>query len=112
MAQGEYISVEKLEKEYEKSDHVKQICVHGDSDKDYLIAIVVPKKKEDEKQLLSELEKIHKESGMNPLEKIGAVVIANEEFSEENDMATNNGKLKRSVIKEKFKKDIEEAYEG
>jgi long-subunit acyl-CoA synthetase (AMP-forming) len=76
------------------------------------MAIVHPKKKTSEKEILSDLEKIWKQAKMNSLEKISAVVIVKEEFNEENDMATNNGKFKRNVIKEKYKKEIEEAYKG
>lgn len=44
MSQGEYISAEYLEGIYRQHDLVKQIFVHGDSLKDYLVAVVIPEK--------------------------------------------------------------------
>lgn len=42
LAQGEYISPEKLENVYLLSPYIQMIHVHGDSLQSYLVAIVVP----------------------------------------------------------------------
>ncbi len=42
LAQGEYISPEKLENVYIQSPYINQIHVHGDSLQSFLVAIVVP----------------------------------------------------------------------
>lgn len=41
---GEYVAPERLENIYNKSDFVDQIFIHGESMKDYLIAVVIPNK--------------------------------------------------------------------
>jgi long-subunit acyl-CoA synthetase (AMP-forming) len=41
---GEYVAPERLENIYQQSEYVNQILVHGDSLKDYLVAIVIPNK--------------------------------------------------------------------
>jgi long-chain acyl-CoA synthetase len=42
LAQGEYIIPAKLEVAYSRSKYVKHICITGDSDKDFIIAVVHP----------------------------------------------------------------------
>jgi long-chain acyl-CoA synthetase len=44
--QGEYIAVEKLEATFKKCDLVEQVWVYGNSFKNSLVAVVVPKEKE------------------------------------------------------------------
>jgi long-chain acyl-CoA synthetase len=42
LSQGEYIIPSKLETAYSRSKYVKHICIQGDSEKDYIIAIIHP----------------------------------------------------------------------
>lgn len=42
LSQGEYIAVEKVEQVYQKSPHVGQLWVYGNSFKSFLLAVIVP----------------------------------------------------------------------
>jgi len=44
LSQGEYIAPIKLEGEYSKSRYVANICVYGNSFKNFLVAVIVPDK--------------------------------------------------------------------
>ena len=45
LSQGEYIAVEKVENVYLQNDLIDQICVYGDSNQNYIVAVVVPNQK-------------------------------------------------------------------
>lgn len=42
---GEYISLQKVEVALKKSPYIENICIYGDGEFDYVIALVVPYKK-------------------------------------------------------------------
>ncbi len=44
LAQGEYIAPSKLEGEYSKSRYVANLCIYGNSFKNFLVAVIVPDK--------------------------------------------------------------------
>jgi long-chain acyl-CoA synthetase len=45
LAHGEYISLGKIETSLLTNPHIDNICVYGNSHRDYLIALVVPNQK-------------------------------------------------------------------
>ncbi|XP_070773495.1 long-chain-fatty-acid--CoA ligase 6 isoform X2 [Enoplosus armatus] len=132
LAQGEYISPEKIENIYIRSQPVAQLYVHGDSLQSCLVGIVVPdpevmpewaKKKgilgiykdlckntELKKAILEDLVRLGKASGLHSFEQVKNIYIHNEMFSIENGLLTPTLKAKRPELKEFFKAKIDQLY--
>uniref|UniRef100_A0A4W6E543 Arachidonate--CoA ligase n=1 Tax=Lates calcarifer TaxID=8187 RepID=A0A4W6E543_LATCA len=132
LAQGEYISPEKIENIYIRSEPVAQLYVHGDSLQSCLVGIVVPdpevmpewaKKKrilgtykdlckntELKKAILEDLVRLGKASGLHSFEQVKNIYIHNEMFSIENGLLTPTLKAKRPELKEFFKEKIDQLY--
>lgn len=133
LGQGEYVAAEELENVYIKSRFVEQIWVYGDSQQNFLVAIVFPKLenlrdalnlpkgtsieeivKSDEANriVLQDLERIAKESGRQGFEFIKALHLSEHDFNPENDLATPTMKLKRPQLKAYFIDEIDRMYES
>ncbi|XP_047463768.1 long-chain-fatty-acid--CoA ligase 6 isoform X1 [Mugil cephalus] len=132
LAQGEYISPEKIENIYIRSEPVAQLYVHGDSLQSCLVGIVVPdaevmpewaKKKgilgtykdlckntELKKAILEDLVRLGKASGLHSFEQVKNIYIHNDLFSIENGLLTPTLKAKRPELKEFFKAKIDQLY--
>uniref|UniRef100_A0A3P9HC49 Arachidonate--CoA ligase n=1 Tax=Oryzias latipes TaxID=8090 RepID=A0A3P9HC49_ORYLA len=132
LAQGEYISPEKIENIYIRSEPVAQLYVHGDSLQSCLVGIVVPdpeimpdwaKKKgilgtykdlckntELKKAILEDLVRLGKASGLHSFEQVKNIYIHNEMFSIQNGLLTPTLKAKRPELKEFFKQKIDQLY--
>uniref|UniRef100_A0A668AY75 Arachidonate--CoA ligase n=1 Tax=Myripristis murdjan TaxID=586833 RepID=A0A668AY75_9TELE len=132
LAQGEYISPEKIENIYIRSEPVAQLYVHGDSLQSCLVGIVVPdpevmpewaKKKgmlgtyKDlckntllKKAILEDLVRLGKANGLHSFEQVKNIYIHNEMFSIQNGLLTPTLKAKRPELKEFFKEKIENLY--
>uniref|UniRef100_A0A8C1WJ42 Long-chain-fatty-acid--CoA ligase n=1 Tax=Cyprinus carpio TaxID=7962 RepID=A0A8C1WJ42_CYPCA len=128
LAQGEYISPEKIESIYIRSEPVSQLYVHGDS----LQVIIVPdpevlpswaqKKgfvgcydelcgnKELKKAILDDMVRLGKASGLHSFEQVKDIHIHKEMFSIQNGLLTPTLKSKRPELKEYFKTEIEQLY--
>jgi long-chain acyl-CoA synthetase len=136
LSQGEYIAPSKLESVYGKSKYVLQICVYGNSQKSYLIGIIVPNKpnvaeflkrigkiendkteiddllnsKEVVDEIKQNLDKLAKENNLNSLEKLQKFVIANREFTIDNGCLTPTMKIVRRKIEQEFQEEINKIY--
>ncbi|KAA0720521.1 Long-chain-fatty-acid--CoA ligase 6 [Triplophysa tibetana] len=132
LAQGEYISPEKIENIYIRSEPVAQLYVHGDSLQSCLVGIVVPdpevfpswaqKKgfegcfeelceiKELKKAILDDMVRLGKTSGLHSFEQVKDIQIHKEMFSIQNGLLTPTLKAKRPELKEYFKTEIEQLY--
>lgn len=132
LSQGEYISPEKLENIYNKSQFIAQIFVDGDSTKHYIVAIIVPdddyckiwasqkgihlegddlyKSKEFNDALKEDLEQRAHQAQLNSLEKIMKYHITKTAFTVENNMLTPSMKLVRHAAKKAFKQDVNRMY--
>ncbi|KAK4920203.1 long-chain fatty acid-CoA ligase [Elasticomyces elasticus] len=130
---GEYIAIEKLESTYRSSPLIANICCYAQQDKAKPIAIVVPAEgplqklasqngiKEssletlvhDEKLngvVLREVQKAGKDGGLQGIEIIDGIVLADEEWTPQNGFLTPAQKLQRKMIQEKYKNEIKKAY--
>lgn len=134
LAQGEYISPEKIESIYIRSEPVSQLYVHGDSLQSCLVGIVVPdpetmpswaRKKGFEgnyddlchnmdvkKAIMDDMVGLGKSSGLHSFEQVKDIYIHNEMFSIQNGLLTPTLKAKRPELKEYFKAKIEQLYES
>ncbi|GAM82316.1 hypothetical protein ANO11243_002950 [Dothideomycetidae sp. 11243] len=139
LAQGEYISPERIENVYLGNiPYLAQAYVHGDSDKAFLVAIfgvapdlfstfigklgrnVAPTDLEgiqaaakDPKvvaAVMKELERIGKKNKFNSYERVRNIRLMLEPFTVENELLTPTLKLKRPQTAKKFRKELDEMY--
>ena len=135
LSQGEYVAPEKLENVLVKSLYVSQIFVYGDSYKNYLVAVLVPREEtcveflktkgiettkeevtkyyDDEdlkKDILSNLEELGKNNDFKGFEIIKKVHLCREPFTIENDLVTPSLKIKRHIAKKRFINEIQNMY--
>uniref|UniRef100_A0A671L3G4 Arachidonate--CoA ligase n=1 Tax=Sinocyclocheilus anshuiensis TaxID=1608454 RepID=A0A671L3G4_9TELE len=129
LAQGEYISPEKIESIYIRSEPVSQLYVHGDSLQSCLVGIIVPdpevlpswaQKKgfegcydelcENKKAILDDMVRLGKASGLHSFEQVKDIHVHKEMFSIQNGLLTPTLKSKRPELKEYFSRAIEQLY--
>lgn len=141
LAQGEYISPERIENVYlANSNLISQAYVHGDSTQAFLVSIfgidpvtfapfasgilkktigptdtealrAAAKDVRVRKALLKELEKIGKKNKFNSWERVRAVHLDLEPFTIENELLTPTLKLKRPQTAKKFRTELDRMYE-
>jgi len=138
LAQGEYISAERLENIYIAHPAIATLLVHGDSQQTCLIGVIgvdpepfaawatkvlrrriapaeiesVYNDKAIKRQLLKDLDHLAEKKKLQGFEKLKAVYIATEPFTVENDLLTPTLKLKRSEAAKAFRNEIDELYKG
>ena len=137
LQQGEYIAPEKLEAILLNHKLVEQIFVTGDSNKSYLVAVILPNKtdviafikenvtKEINEEnwgdylkdpklcsyIISELEKYGRENDFKGFEIIRKVHLMKEPMTIENDLISSTLKLKRFKARKFFQSEINKLYE-
>ncbi|KAI8847614.1 hypothetical protein BC829DRAFT_375457 [Chytridium lagenaria] len=133
---GEYIALEKLESVYKTSPYVQNICVYGDPEQSFCVALVQPVEKEAQafmassgvsgassmdlealsqnkalvKEVLRSLRDVAKKVGLKPAEILGDVVVVGEEWTPLNGLLTAAMKLKRKEIVTKYAPEIASMY--
>jgi long-chain acyl-CoA synthetase len=136
LAQGEYVSPERLENLYIAHPGIATIFVHGDSTQTQLIAIAgvdpepfaawaskvvrrpiavseIQTVYQDPaiiKQLLKDLDHIAEWKKLQGFEKIKSILLATEPFTVENELLTPTMKLKRANAAKAFRREIDELY--
>eukprot|EP01114_Cavostelium_apophysatum_P013308 TRINITY_DN3194_c0_g1_i2.p1 TRINITY_DN3194_c0_g1~~TRINITY_DN3194_c0_g1_i2.p1 ORF type:complete len:706 (+),score=218.08 TRINITY_DN3194_c0_g1_i2:86-2203(+) len=133
LSHGEYVALEKLESKYKACKYVENMLVYGDSQKDYVVAVVLPvraeltawaksrgvpsdnfeelcKSREAKSFITKELQDIGKKEGLKSYEQVNAVYLCPQEWTPENDLLTAAQKIKRQPIVNKYKNDIEALY--
>ncbi|WP_306363914.1 carboxylic acid reductase [Nocardia sp. CC227C] len=117
LSQGEFVTVAALEAVYATSPLIRQIFVYGSSERAYLLAVVVPT---DEVLALppdraraavgESLQRIAKESGLQPYEIPREVLLESEPFTLDNGLLSGIGKLLRPKLKERYGERLERLY--
>ncbi|KAI6193899.1 AMP-binding domain-containing protein [Aphelenchoides besseyi] len=131
LAHGEYISLGKVETTLLTNPNIDNICVYGDSNRDFLIALVVPNKKNVEKlanengisgsweekcdnkklgELLVKQLSSSVSGKLNKTEIPKTVIVCHDPWTPANGMLTEALKLKRKEIEKNYEKQIKEAY--
>ncbi|KAJ2014047.1 medium-chain fatty acid-CoA ligase faa2 [Coemansia sp. S85] len=135
LSQGEYVAIEYLETVYSRCQLIQNIFVHGDSLQSKLVAVVVPEpetflpwarkitgdaqatvaelcgNEQVADELLAELRRLGRESKLQGFEIICSIYCEVEPFDiEGNKLLTSTFKLKRSVAKEYYRKQIDDMY--
>ncbi|QSS48670.1 acyl-CoA synthetase [Histoplasma capsulatum var. duboisii H88] len=128
---GEYIALEKLESVYRTASVVGNICVYAAPDKAKAVALVVPVEQalknvavengiqsqdlvHDKKLrsvVLQNMQTIGQKAGLTGLEIIDGVVLVEEPWTAQNGLTTATDKLNRKGIHDKYKAEIDDAYE-
>ncbi|KAL1925217.1 uncharacterized protein VTP21DRAFT_100 [Calcarisporiella thermophila] len=108
---GEYLAVEKLEAMYRDSGSLKNICIIADSSREYLVAVVEPADDNvTTDEILSSLRAIAAKNALSKIETVRGVYVSRGEEWMTNGYLTTTGKLKRKVIYERLRHEIEDVY--
>ncbi|KAL5289305.1 ACSL4 family protein [Megaselia abdita] len=130
---GEYISLGKVESELKTCSIIENICVYGDSHKQFVVALVVPNPKELEdlaakngitstkfedlcdspvleKAIIKEMAEHAKKCKLQKFEIPAAVTLVKEVWSPDMGLVTAAFKLKRKDIQDRYQKDILRMY--
>ncbi|KAI6777584.1 Long-chain-fatty-acid--CoA ligase 1, partial [Emericellopsis cladophorae] len=132
MQGGEYVALEKVEAVYRGSQVVTNIMVEADSRYRRPIAVIMPNDRvlapiaqelgvEEQNMhtdskvrgvILKELQAIGRRAGLSAIEIVAGVVVSSEEWTPLSGMVTATQKLDRRGIRGRFKREIDECFQG
>jgi fatty acid CoA ligase FadD9 len=121
LAQGEFVTLAKLEAAFGNSPLVQQIYVYGNSAHPYLLAVVVPTEEALKsfgdkglatlKPLIADsLQDVAKEAGLQPFEVPRDFIVETMPFTLENGLLTGIGKLAWPKLKQHYGERLEQLY--
>ncbi|MFB8007487.1 carboxylic acid reductase [Nocardia sp. NPDC056000] len=122
LSQGEFVTVAKLEAVYATSPLIRQIYVYGNSERAYLLAVIVPTEEALAagpdaatsaalREALNEsLQRLAREAELESYEIPRAFLIETEPFTMDNGLLAGLGKLLRPKLKERYGERLEELY--
>lgn len=129
---GEYISLQKVEVALKKSPYIENVCVYGDGEFDYVIALVVPYKKaveemalkcgigtsweeicgslEIERNILLSIQQIASEAKLQKWEVPKKIKLCKETWTPDTGLVTDAFKLKRKPLQDYYDVSIRRLY--
>ncbi len=119
LAQGEFVTVSKLEAAFGTSPLIRQIYVYGNSSRSYLLAVIVPSSEALSgtgvpealrPELADALQAVARESGLQSYEIPRDFIIETEPFSLENGLLTGVRKLAWPKLKARYGAELEQLY--
>ncbi|MCV7399214.1 thioester reductase domain-containing protein [Mycobacterium fragae] len=111
LAQGEFVTLAKLEAVFGNSPLVRQIYVYGNSAHPYLLAVVVPTEENASKAAIAEsLQNVAKEAGLQSYEVPRDFIIETTPFTVENGLLTGIRKLAWPKLKAHYGERLEQLY--
>ena len=122
LSQGEFVTVSKLEAAFDTSPLVRQIYIYGNSERPYLLAVVVPT--EDalaraggdvvavKAQISESLQDVAKAAGLRSYEIPRDFILETTPFTLENGLLSGIRKLARPRLKEHYGPRLEQMYAG
>ncbi|MEU6931398.1 carboxylic acid reductase [Streptomyces sp. NPDC046374] len=120
LSQGEFVATARLEAVFAASPLVRQIFVYGNSERSYLLAVVVPTPEAlaghgtDERALKQRIgeafQELAKEAGLNSYEIPRDVLVETEPFSQANGLLSDHRKLLWPRLVERYGARLEELY--
>jgi len=111
LAQGEFVTLAKLEAVFGNSPLVRQIYVYGNSAQPYLLAVVVPTDENASKSAIAEsLQNVGKETGLQSYEVPRDFIIETTPFTLENGLLTGIRKLAWPKLKQHYGERLEQLY--
>jgi fatty acid CoA ligase FadD9 len=111
LAQGEFVTVAKLEAVFGNSPLVRQIYIYGNSAHPYLLAVVVPTDVNASKSAIADsLQTVAKEAGLQSYEVPRDFIVETTPFSLENGLLTGIRKLAWPKLKQHYGERLEQLY--
>ncbi len=118
LAQGEFVTLAKLEAEFGNSPLVRQIYVYGNSAQPYLLAVVVPTEEALERwdletlkgKIADSLQDVGRQAGLQSYEVPRDSIIETTPFSLENGLLTGIRKLAWPKLKQHYGERLEQLY--
>lgn len=117
LSQGEFVTISHLEAIFVNSPFVRQIFVYGNSERAFLLAVVVPNMEEvparadDIKPVIAEsLRHMARVNELRSYEVPRDILIETETFSLENGLLTGSGKLARPALQARYGDRLEQMY--
>ncbi|MEU0497000.1 carboxylic acid reductase [Mycobacterium sp. NPDC006124] len=118
LAQGEFVTVSKLEAAYTDSPLVRQIYIYGNSARPYLLAVVVPTEDaqtrysadELKSEISASLKEAARTAGLQSYEVPRDFLVETTPFTMENGLLTGIRKLAWPRLKERYGAELEQLY--
>jgi fatty acid CoA ligase FadD9 len=111
LAQGEFVAVSRLEALYSTSPLIRQIYVYGNSERSFLLAVIVPTEAGVAASMIAEsLRHIARENQLNGYEIPREFLIETEPFSLANGLLSGVGKFLRPKLKARYGDRLEQLY--
>ncbi len=118
LAQGEFVTLAKLEAVFDNSPLIRQIYVYGNSSQPYLLAVVVPTEEalaandidSLKPGIADSLQKVAKETGLQSYEVPRDFIIETTPFTLENGLLTGIRKLAWPKLKQHYGERLEQIY--
>jgi fatty acid CoA ligase FadD9 len=111
LAQGEFVTLAKLEAEFGNSPLVRQIYIYGNSAQPYLLAVVVPTDPNASKSAIAEsLQTVARQANLQSYEVPRDFIIETTPFSLENGLLTGIRKLAWPKLKAHYGEQLEQLY--
>ncbi|MCU1686964.1 MAG: hypothetical protein JWQ81_7703 [Amycolatopsis sp.] len=116
LSQGEFVAISRLEAVFASSPLIRQIYLYGNSERAYLLAVVVPTPealgRTDVKQaLLESLQRTAKDADLNSYEIPRDILVETVPFSAENGLLSGIRKLLPPKLKEHYGERLEQRYD-
>ncbi|OKI31490.1 oxidoreductase [Saccharothrix sp. CB00851] len=120
LSQGEFVATPSLEATFGTSPLVRQIFLYGNSERSYLLAVVVPtpavldkfagRPGEVKQRLTESFQEIAREAGLNSYEIPRDFLIESEPFSQANGLLSDHRKLLRPQLLARYRDELEALY--
>lgn len=111
LAQGEFVAVSRLEALYSTSPLIHQIYIYGNSERSFLLAVIVPTETGVSTSMLADsLRRIARDNNLNGYEIPRDFLIETEPFSLANGLLSGVGKFLRPKLKAHYCQRLEQLY--
>ena len=111
LAQGEFVTLAKLEAEFGNSPLIRQIYVYGNSAQPYLLAVVVPADADASKSEIAEsLQTVARQAKLQSYEVPRDFIVETTPFTLENGLLTGIRKLAWPKLKQHYGERLEQLY--
>lgn len=118
LSQGEFVTVSNIESVFAASPLIQQVYVYGNSERPYLLAVVVPtsearQRADDELKaaIAASLRQVAEHEGLQPYEVPRDFIVETEPFTVENGLLSGMRKLVRPRLEQHYRERLEALYD-